>query len=163
YRLDPNRVGAALEAASLVRWADPAKADKLVDEVLAKKPDLPLAHMRRAEIALNRKDLDTAFQSASTAVELAPHDPAPLVTLGMVREARLIASREKNEVPGDTLFQEALDTFDKALSLSEGVNKGHPMTERARILSVWPGHADDAKKAYRDLVEFAFSTDKPGV
>jgi tetratricopeptide (TPR) repeat protein len=154
-RLDPERIDAALALARLVVGEDPDRAEELVTRALEREPDNAHAYIQKSEIALIRVDTKGALSAALMAVKLSPEDAAPRMQEGRVHEAR-VREAELNQVPPDpAFFSNAIAAFDKAAELSKGRERLRALFERARTLSAWPGHQDEAKQAYRELVAAA--------
>ncbi len=159
-RLDPTRIDDALSLAELIRVADPEGALALIDGVLAKEPELPLAHVRRAQVHLVRGDLGPALEAASQAASLSPDDARAQIQLGIVHQARVKEARQRGSEPPEDAFAGAVDAFAAAMrAAGEGRGRDRAELERARTLSWWPGHETEAAQAFRGLVERAAASD----
>jgi tetratricopeptide (TPR) repeat protein len=162
HRLAPERSDASLSLARLVLWEDPDLADKLIEEVLDREPDNPLAHVRRSEAALSRNDLENGLTSALTAVEIAPEDAQTHLHLGIVRRAQIREARiGRGAEPDPALYQQALDSFERGIALASEQPDEQPeyltrgWLERAQLLASWPGREEEANRAFREAVEQA--------
>jgi len=159
-RLDPNLSAAALDEAFLLLEEDPDKAQELIDGVLAREPDNPLAQIRRSGLALFRADTQTALTAALTAAELAPQDARAQMQVGIVHRARIRERRLRHKPVEDALFQQALAAFDRAIALpaesrEQGALQLRARLERALVLASWPGHEEPATQAFRQAAEAA--------
>jgi len=161
YRLDPTRPLGALEAARLLTASDPARAEALVAAALEQNPLIPIAYVRRAEIAVARGDLDGALAAAREVTSRWPDVEDGRMALAMVLGARLFDALDRGEPPSDEAFEEAIGAFDRVLENAQRVDRGRVLRERTRVLAVWPGHRDEAVQAYRALVEQALAAPDP--
>jgi tetratricopeptide (TPR) repeat protein len=162
HRLAPERSDASLSLARLLLWEDPDLADKLIDEVLVREPDNPLAHVRRSEAALARNDLEIGLTAALTAVEIAPEDAQAHLHLGIVRRAQIREARiGRGAEPDPALFQKALDSFERGIALASEHPDEQPKLltrgwlERAQLLASWPDREEEAEHAFIEAVEQA--------
>jgi predicted Zn-dependent protease len=160
-RLDPERIDAALALAGLVVGEDPDRAEQLVAKALEREPDNAHAYIQKSEIALMRVDTKGALAAALMAVKLAPDDPATHLQEGRVHEARVREAQLNKMPPDPAYYSSAIAAFDKSAELSKGRERLRALFERARTLSAWPGHQDEAENAYRELVRAAGEEDDP--
>jgi tetratricopeptide (TPR) repeat protein len=156
-RLDPQNDAAALGEARTLFFNDAPRARELIDGVLARSPDSAIAHARRSELALVEADSATALNEAQLAVSLAPEDVFVQVQLGIVRRAQIREKKLRGEPPGDELYQVAIEAFDRAAELAK---RDPPFryltnawTQRALVFATWPGHEQEALRAYREAGE----------
>jgi len=158
YRLDPDRIEAAMKEARLLLFSDPERADEIIAEGMLKAPDHSMVHTTRSERGLTKNDTHEALSAALTAVELDGSNPMVWMQLGRVHQARIREARLIDEVvPEDEIFESALAAFVKADELKEGGSVVARL-ERARVYGTWKGHIDDAVSAYREAVELALET-----
>ncbi|MCP5066221.1 MAG: tetratricopeptide repeat protein [bacterium] len=157
YRLDPARSDAALAEARLIVWEEPELAEELIRGVLEREPANPLARVRLSELELIREDATAALDAAMVGVELAPDDYRPHVQLGIVLRAQVRELRSVGDASPEALFEQALAAFDRALELSPEsappVELLHLRLERAMVFASWEGHQEEAKTAFRDMIE----------
>ncbi|HYB12987.1 MAG TPA: tetratricopeptide repeat protein [Myxococcota bacterium] len=165
HRLDPKRLDAELAEAALLIGASPDEAQALIDEMIEKNPSYSPAWGRRAQFLLSKKDVDGALAAAQKAVELDPKDPSAHLQVGRIFQARIqlaeSAHAQGGPIPPDELYTSALGAFDTGLDLLNKLpaspSRDHDLSvllfERARVLSAWRGHEQEAEKAYRALVE----------
>jgi tetratricopeptide (TPR) repeat protein len=152
-RLDPARDDAALELAGLLIFDDRERARELVDGVLAKDPDSAAAYVTRSKIEAAEQEVAAALAAATTAIELAPEDPAAHMQLGKVQQMRILEAQLQKKPVEDAAFEAALASFERAAELSaEGV-KYLGLGDRARVLAAWPGHGAEAEQGFRDALE----------
>jgi tetratricopeptide (TPR) repeat protein len=155
YRLDPDRIEAAMNEARILLFSDPERSDEIIAEGLLKAPDHSMVHIARSEQGLTKRDTREALTAALTAVELDGSNPMVWMQVGRVHQARIREARLIDRVvPGDEIFESALAAFVKADELKEG---GFVVArlERARVYGTWKGHVDEAISAYRAGVELA--------
>jgi uncharacterized protein (TIGR02996 family) len=153
YRLDPERVDAAMDQVRLLLSTDPDRAAEIVADAAQRFPDNPYVNIRQAEVALVRGDTEAATAAALRATELAPNEGDPQHTLGMVYQARIREARVAGETPDDDLYRKSIAAFEKADQLFGGSIVSQ--IQRARVLSVWKGHEEEARTAFRSTVENA--------
>jgi len=158
YRLDATRSDAALSVARLVVHEDTDRAEQIVNEVLQREPDNAEAFVAKSEVALMRGDADAALVAAVQAVEFAPKDPRTHLQAGRVHQARVRLATLQKRTAEDAVYEAAVASFDRSAELAEGAAKFRALNERARIIAAWPGHQEQARGAYRDLVEAAGGT-----
>lgn len=150
FRLDPDKSYPALVAISLLlQVGDIDRAEELNAQVLERFPTVALAHVKRSDIALARKDLETALIAALTALELQPDSYDALMQLGEVHRARLA---EAEAEPDDATYKAAFSAYDHAMQVGEGVDLVRAQQARAAVLRDWPGHQEEATQAYQDLL-----------
>jgi tetratricopeptide (TPR) repeat protein len=155
YRLDPTRVDAAMNEARLLLFSDPERADEIIEEGLKHAPDDPLVHVTRSERALTRNDTGESLAAILTAVELDREDATIWVQVGRVHQARIREARLINrEIPDDSMFEAAIEAFEKADRFQEGGLVGARI-ERARVYSTWRGKMTEADEAYYYAMELA--------
>ncbi|MDH3211547.1 MAG: tetratricopeptide repeat protein [Myxococcales bacterium] len=155
YRLDPDRIDAAMKEARLLLFSDPERANEIIEEGLLKAPDHPLVHVTRSERALTQIDTREALAAALTAVELDASDPAIWMQVGRVHQARIREARLIDKtVPTDAIFESAIAAYEKADELAEGGSVPARL-ERARSYATWTGHGAEAASAYQAGVELA--------
>lgn len=159
YRLDPTRVGAAVEQAILLWQTAPRRARQIMAEVRARFPDDPLVYRGEATLAASQKDSDAAVAAAKRAVELAPDDPENWAALGAVYLQRTRDLRDQGGAP-ESDYLAGIAAFEKLDSLTEGGHVGAKV-ERARLLVNLPGHGDEAVAGFRSAIDLARSRDDP--
>ncbi len=158
-RLGPRRVEPVLAEIPLVVGTDLERAKHLVERALELDPKHAGVHQRRAELALIENDTAAALDAAFAAVELAPEEPRPHQTLGVVYQALIREHRlSQQTAPPDELFEKALAAFGRAAEDPKAIE---PLIERARTLGSWPGHEAEATAAFRSAVERALATGRP--
>ena len=155
YRLDPSRTHAAMNEARLLIFSDPDRADEILAEGLSRAPDDPLVHVTRSERALTQNDTNEALAAILTAIELDATDTDIWIQLGRVHQARIREIRlVERETPDDSIFEAAIDAFEKADELTEDGYVGARI-ERARVYAGWRAHMDEAEAAFRDAIALA--------
>lgn len=156
YRLDPERVDAAMKEAQLLLFTDTARTEQIIEEGLQRYPNVPIVHVARSQLALLKRDTEGALTAIMTGIQLAPDEPGVWRQLGAVHQARIRESRlVKKQEPDESVFRSAIKAFERADELSGG-NLGARI-ERARVFASWSGHAEEAEQAYRGVVELARS------
>jgi tetratricopeptide (TPR) repeat protein len=162
-RLDPQSDAAALGEAKLLYFTETARARELIDEVLARSPESSLAHARRSELALVESDSARALQEALLAVELAPDDAFAQMQLGIVRRAEIRERKLKNQPIDDELYRAAIAAFERAAAIAGRAAPyaylTNAWTERAVVFATWPGHDEEAARAYREAGEAVLAVD----
>ena len=162
-RIDPDHTDAALAEARLIAWDDPERAETLFQGVLAREPANPLARVRMSEFELVREDVAAALAEALVAVELAPDDYRGHTQLGIVWRAQIRELRSVGDAVPDTLFEQALAAFDRALALAESAPSDQRLQirlERAIVFASWPAHGSEAAATYREAVDESEGADR---
>jgi tetratricopeptide (TPR) repeat protein len=146
YQLDPTRIDAALAQAELLRSGAPQRAARIVARLKRSHPDD--ARVRRAEsaAALARGDPERARVAALEALALGRDDRESWLQLASVHRARARAARETG-APPDEALEAALDAYAELEKLGGG--DATARLGRARVYASWPGHAEDALRAFR--------------
>jgi tetratricopeptide (TPR) repeat protein len=158
YRLDPDRIEAAMNEARLLLFSDPERSDEIIAEGMLRAPDHPMVHIARSERGLTKRDTREALTAALTAVELDGGNPMIWMQVGRVHQARIREARLIDKVvPEDEIFESAIAAFVKADELTEGGSVVARL-ERGRVYGTWKGHIDEAVSAYREAVELARET-----
>ncbi len=154
-RLDPKRDDAALGLAHLLRFGEPDRADALIEEVLARSPGSPRAHVLRSDVLLVRRDVNGALASALTAAELDPQSARVALQVAMVRKAEIAERRQKQEPDDAKLFAQTDAAFAHALELAEDEPYWvvRAAIERARLLVIWRGYVPEEAQVFRDAFE----------
>jgi tetratricopeptide (TPR) repeat protein len=152
-RLDPARDDAALELAGLLIFDDRERARELVDGVLAKDPDSAAAYVTRSKIEAAEQDVEAALAAATTAIELAPEDPAAHMQRGKVQQMGILEAQIQEKPVEDSVFEAAIASFARAAELSAEEAKYLGLGDRARVLAAWPGHGSEAEQAFLEAVE----------
>jgi tetratricopeptide (TPR) repeat protein len=131
--------------------------------VLAREPANALARVRMSEFELIREDAAAALVAALVAVELAPDDYRGHTQLGIVSRAQIRELHSVGDAVPDTLFEQALAAFDRALALAESAPSDERLQirlERASVQAGWPGHGSEAAGAYRKAVDESEGADR---
>ena len=157
HRLDPKRDDAELGIATLLRFNDTDRAEKLVEEVIARSPSNGKAHLLRSDLYLVRGDTNGALTSALTAQELDPKSARAALQVAMSRKAFIAKAEKAKETVAPNLYEET----DAALSHAIELAKDDPdpvwlvrgVTERAELLSVWRGHGPEVVRLYQETYE----------
>lgn len=157
-RIDPERLDALLQEAKLLLQDDPERAEAIIQDLRERFPREPLVHVREAELALVRGDTDKALAAALTATEIAPRFSQGFHQLGIVHEARLRERSFEGQVPGDELFEAAIQAFRRADGLAEGSLEAR--VEIARIYAFWPDHQREAAEGFRQALALAKETSR---
>jgi tetratricopeptide (TPR) repeat protein len=118
HRLDPMRDEPALGVAQLLLFQETDRAEKLIDEVLARSPSNATAHVMRSDAWLIRKDLDAALASAFTAQELEPRNPRMALQVALVRKAFVADKTQQGQKPDAALVKQAEEAFTRAAELA---------------------------------------------
>ena len=160
YRLDPERIEAAVLQAQLVWKTAPPRAEQILRDVIARHPEDPRVHRGESALAVAMGDYDRALEAAERARELAPEDPENWVTLGAAHVGHIRGLRAKQQDAPDALYEAALAAFDKVDELV----KGHvgARVEKARVYASWTGHREQAAAAFRDAIALAKQAGDPG-
>ena len=164
HRLDPKRDDATLGIAFLLRFSDTDRAEKLIEEVIARSPEDPKGHLLRSDIYLVRADVNGALASALTALELDPTDARAALQVAMARKA-FIAQAEKT---GQTAEPQMFDETDAALAHAIELAKADQdltwlvrgVTERAELMTLRNGHGPEVVRLYQETYELV--KDAPG-
>lgn len=159
YRLDPTRVGAAVEQATLLWQTAPRRAREIMDEVKQRYPDDPRVYQGEAALAGARKDSEAALQAAKRAVELTPEDPEGWAILGAAYRQHTRDLRAKGEAAEEEHLAGAA-AFEKLDALTEGGHVGAKV-ERARLLSRLADRHDEVVADFREAIELARSRNDP--
>jgi tetratricopeptide (TPR) repeat protein len=158
-RLAPEDGRAALATARLLLFDEPERAEELIEGVIQRSPDDPVAYIRRSELALARGKAPEALAAARLAVEKAPGSHMTHFQEGLVHRARIreLELRRKPEDP--QLFVEALAAFDKGLELAPADAPADEVVrgalERAFVLASRDGREGEAAPAFQRAVELA--------
>ena len=172
-RLDPTNDEAALGVAQLLLFSETDRSEKLIEEVVARSPSNPTAHVMRSDAFLIRKDLNAALASAFTAVELDPEDPRTALQVAVVRKAFVAEKTQANQPIEPKLLAEAEAAFAHAGALAE--KKQLPFwvvraaVERAQLLALQKERSSDivellkttyesVKDSNRDALQLLFAT-----
>jgi tetratricopeptide (TPR) repeat protein len=157
HRLDPKRDDAQLGIAFLLRFSDTDRAEKLVEEVVARSPQDPKAHLLRSDLYLVRADVNGALASALTALELDPQSARVALQVAMARKA-FIAQAEKTGKPIEPqLFDETDAALAHAIELAK-VDQDltwlvRGVTERAELMTARNGHGPEVVRMYQEAYE----------
>jgi tetratricopeptide (TPR) repeat protein len=119
HRLEPLRDEPTLGIAQLLLFRETDRAESLIQEVLERDPQDPLAHQMLSDVWLIRADLDAALASAQTSLELDPKSPRNALQVAMVRKAYVAERIQAEKEPSAELVQEAEAAFDAARELAE--------------------------------------------
>ncbi len=151
YRLDPDQASAALGLARLLLGDDLTRSEELVAAVLERDPANARAYVSRSSIALIDEDVDEALAAATTATELDPEDARTWFALATVYQARIRQARLDREEVRLADFEAAEVALLRAIEIEGPLSLvAH---ERARIISSWPGRAEEAGPLLRELIE----------
>jgi tetratricopeptide (TPR) repeat protein len=156
-RLDPKRDEAALGVAQLLLFQETDRAEKLIEEVLARSPSNPTAHVMRSDAWLIRKDLDAALASAFTALELEPGNPRMALQVAMVRKAFVADQTREGNTPEPKLMEEAEAAFTRAAELA--AQEQQPVwivratLERVQLMALQPDRAAEVGALLRSTFE----------
>ncbi len=149
YRLDPNRIEAALRQASLLATAQPQHAERILGRTLQSHPKEPAVHRTAAALALARKDFAHARASAREAIALDGSRGESWLQLGAVERVRAADLTAKGE-PAEPALASALAAYAEVESLAGGDVRAR--IESARALASWPGRRADAVAAFRSAL-----------
>jgi tetratricopeptide (TPR) repeat protein len=119
HRLEPLRDEPTLGIAQLLLFRETDRAESLIQDVLERDPQDPLAHQMLSDVWLIRSDLDAALASAQTSLELDPKSPRNALQVAMVRKAYVAEQIQAGQEPAPDLVQEAEGAFDAARELAE--------------------------------------------
>lgn len=122
--IDPNRIEAHFGLArTMVASKNTAEADRLVDQIIAGRPDYTPAIVLKGEIALGNSRHDVAYEMFTRAMELSPNDFSPVISrartqlaAGDVAGARADAQHLDRMLPGAPIVHYIL----AAVSFAEG-------------------------------------------
>jgi len=152
YRLDPDRVEAAVKLANIERGLDPDAARQLVLELVENHPTAPWTYIGLAEQALVDSDTQNALEAARYALEIDPDGPDSAdahwelarVHMARIREHEVVRKRAPDDV-----YESALEELDR-FAEADPLRRWRTLDERARILTAWPGHEQEASRATRE-------------
>jgi len=154
YRLDPTRVEAAMRQAALLWRSQPRRAERIVARAKRRHPDDSRVLRTESALALVLGDPDRALAAAEEATRIAPDDPESWVQLGLVHAAHARAASRRRGAEIDTRPHESAIA---ALARVDELTGGHvgARVETGRVYALWPGHGDQATRAFRDAVRLA--------
>lgn len=152
YRLDPDRVEAALRQASLLWKSNPKRAERIVLRAKQSHPEEPAVFRTEAALALVLGDLPRALASARQAVSFDRTQRESWMQLGSVHRARVNAALERGEAAGEALAS-ALAAYAEVEALAAGDVGARVAT--ARVLASWPNRRDDTVAAFRSALALA--------
>jgi len=148
YRLDRQRLKAAIRLASLQFAENPAESSALIEEVIANGPLSAWGWIGRSEQALYQHDSTAAVAFAEEGVAIEPENPDAHWQLASANIALIHEYRQSRESVPDALYESALSGLDRFTQLDHG-RKWRALSERARLYSAWPGHLDEAGESLR--------------
>ncbi len=119
HRLEPLRDEPTLGIAQLILFRETDRAESLIQEVLARNPQDPLAHQMLSDVWLVRGDVNAALASAQTSLELDPRNPRNALQIAMVRKAFVAEQIHAGKKPPAELVKEAEAAFLAAAELAE--------------------------------------------
>lgn len=160
-RLDPTHSDAALGAARMYLGADNERARELVEGVIEREPDLPLAYIQLADIAMLEDDFESALRAALTAAELDPGFAFAHYQVGLVYKATAVHARRTGGTPSDLDYKAAIAAFERAARTQDP--QFRPVKawgQIAQVYQAWKGHAQDVEAAYKKGLE-ALSGERP--
>jgi tetratricopeptide (TPR) repeat protein len=156
-RIGPTRDEAALGVAQLLLFQETDRAEKLIEEVLARSPSNATAHVMRSDAWLIRKDLNAALASAFTALELEPRNPRMALQVAMVRKAFVAEKTLQGEKPDPEQLAEAEAAFARAAELAAQEQQPpwlvRATIERVQLLSLQPDRIQDVPGLLREAFE----------
>ncbi|HKA16083.1 MAG TPA: hypothetical protein VKH41_13760 [Myxococcota bacterium] len=152
YRLDPNRIEAALREAALLAVDKPERAQRIIERALQTHPGEPAVHRTAASLALARRDFARALAAAREAIELDRTRRESWMQLGAVERARA-ADLVARGAPAEPALQSALDAYREAESLAGSDVAAR--VETARTLASWPARRSEAAESFRRAIELA--------
>ncbi len=153
YRLDPERVDAAMRQAEIVWQRAPRRGARIMRVAKQRHPDDPRVHRADARFALFRRDIPAALAAARRAVGLAPEAAESWMQLGEVHVMQLRTEQSQGRSPDDRVYRDALDAFEKADELRGGDVRSR--IARAQVLGTWQGHRQEAPPVYRSAIDLA--------
>jgi tetratricopeptide (TPR) repeat protein len=153
YRLDPERVDAAMRQAEIVWQRAPRRGARIMRVAKQRHPDDPRVHRADARFALFRRDIPAALAAARRAVGLAPEAAESWTQLGEVHVMQLRTEQSQGRSPDDRVYRDALDAFEKADELRGGDVRSR--IARAQVLGTWQGHRQEAPPVYRSAIDLA--------
>jgi tetratricopeptide (TPR) repeat protein len=153
YRLDPERVDAALRQAEIVWQTAPRRGARILRLAKQRHPEDARVYRADARFALFRRDVPAALAAARRAVGLAPEAAESWMQLGEVRVMQLRIEQSRGRNPKDRIYREALNAFERADALAGGDVLAR--IARARVLGTWKGHQQEAAPVYRSAIALA--------
>ncbi len=159
YRLDPNRIEAALRQAALLATQKPQRAQQIIERARKTHPNEPAVHRTAAALAVGRRDFERALASAREAIALDPTRRESWLQLGAVERARAMDLSLRGE-PAEPALASALDAYSEAESLAGGDVIAR--VETARTLASWPARRSEATAAFRSALALAAERGDPG-
>ena len=159
--LDPENVSANSRLAQLLRDRDPDRAAKLVANALRADPTSAISYAARAELNLDRGDMEAAFADSQRAVEL---DPESSLIQWVLAET-LFAQASDLRRTGKTVDPDQLDTgllaLDRYTELSGAADPWSALPHRARFLALLPQRRENALAAWRKTMDETAGKDVP--
>jgi tetratricopeptide (TPR) repeat protein len=159
YRIDPTRVDAAMEQASLLWFSSPARAERLIRDAQQRFPDEPRVYRAESGLAVVKHDTARALAAALRAIELDPNDMHNWIQLGAVHMSRIREYQLRDEQAPDEIYQDAIDAFQKVDDL-EGGHVG-ARVEQARIYASWKDHWKQTAASFRSGIALAKERGNP--
>ncbi len=152
---DDPRIQANL--ALVIRHEDPPRARKMIDELLERKPEFPLAHAAASQIAQSEGKYRQGLENAKRAVELDPDESDFHWNLGLSYTIMISHRRALRKTVEDSDFDAAQRAFDRYVETG-----GQPVwtarIEQAIIASAQPNHGEEAIAAARRALEATSQT-----
>ncbi len=167
YRLDPSLTRAALTFVVAMMTEEPERAAEIIEEVLEREPENPVAYMRKTELALIREDVEEALSIALTGVQIAPESATAYRNLGTTYRAAIGERQVKGQPVPEKLFEKALAAFQRAEQLhaqEQDSENWVDVIEQSRVYQSWPDHGDQVRERIIAAFEMASRQDaKPGM
>jgi len=155
-RLAPESNDHTLGLASALLFVEPPRSRELAASVLERSPDSVDARLVLADAAALQGDHAEALRHVAEAERLSPDLPDIEWTRARVYEAKIKTLRRR---PGRTIFDprdfEATAAAYDAYIAKGGEHDSPVLLSKAKLLAAWPGHDDEATRAFVAAAEAA--------
>jgi len=158
FRLDPERVRAAVQAVRLMMLTDVAGAAELLAEVEAAHPDEVLVYVAKSDLALFQNNSRTALAAATRARDLDPTSALGWQQLGKAYHARIIEKQQRKIFGADRDFEAAIAAFSKADEIAGGSIRSRRELARVYATRSGPTEADRAQLEFERAMTLARET-----
>jgi tetratricopeptide (TPR) repeat protein len=152
----PGDAETATLAASLLEDVDPGRAARIAEAVIAREPERVDARILHSRIAQTAGDRERALAEARAIAGPQQTDPAAWRHLGGLIKQQIDDALATGLVPADALFEEGIDALSRAAALDR--EDWVASLDRAWLLSMWPGHEEEARDAAWRACRAAFAT-----
>jgi tetratricopeptide (TPR) repeat protein len=152
----PQDARYAADAARRLLDVDPKRAARIAEAVIARDPSHVGARITRSQIARSAGDSDRALAEARLLATPDQTDPAAWHHLGRLIKMDVHDILAEGGEPDDGLFDEGIEALSRAAALEP--ENWVARLERVWLLSVWPGHREEATDAAWRAYRATFAT-----